>query len=105
MNLFELSGINKDLAEEHFDLLLERTGVKIERIVSAGQATPEGEWYDQDWDEWVLVLQGRAGLLIEGQKEVVLEPGDNLFLPANEKHRVEWTDRSKETIWLAIHIK
>ena len=103
MNLFDLPVPRKD--EELFETLLSKDNVTIERIVSTGQSTPDGEWYDQDWDEWVVVIQGRAGLLIEGQEEVILESGDHLFLPANEKHRVEWTDQTQETIWLAIHIR
>ncbi len=91
---------------EAFQTLLERDGVKIERIISHGQATPEGEWYDQKWDEWVLLLSGRAGLLIEGEAEPrELEIGEYLLLPAGCRHRVAWTAPNSPTIWLAIHWK
>ena len=94
-------------AEEIFEVLLERPGVKLERIVSRGQTTPEGEWYDQDWDEWVLLLAGAARLTIEGEGEAETElgPGDALLLPAHCRHRVSWTDPLRPTLWLALHVK
>ncbi len=91
------------LSEELIETILKTGTFKIERIVSKGQATPDGQWYDQDKDEWVLLLSGRAGLRIEGRTEVIMAPGDFLHLPAHLKHRVEWTDPEKETVWLAIH--
>ncbi len=79
-------------------------GLKIERIVSSGQASPEGFWYDQDSSEWVMVLRGRAGLEIEGEDGVLeLGPGDWVDLPAHRRHRVAWTARDEPTVWLAIH--
>jgi cupin 2 domain-containing protein len=90
---------------EDFTGLLERPGLRIERIVSHGQSTPAGAWYDQSWDEWVLVVAGGAEVQIEGEATVrVLGPGDYLFLPAGCRHRVAWTDPLRETIWLAIHV-
>ena len=89
---------------ETFETLVERGGVRIERIVSHGQATPEGEWYDQEWDEWVLVLCGRAALLFEGEVEPrLLGPGDYVDLPAHCRHRVAWTVPDGPTVWLAVH--
>ncbi len=93
-------------AEEVFDQLLDRDGVTIERIVSRGQASPEGFWYDQETHEWVLVLRGRAGLELEGRDGVVeLGPGDFLDLPAHRKHRVAWTAADEPTVWLAVHYR
>lgn len=90
---------------EVFEPLLKTDSVRIERIVSKGHSTPISQWYDQDHEEWVLVLQGKAILRIEGQEELVpLNPGDSIFLPAHLRHRVEWTDPGELTIWLAIHI-
>ena len=90
--------------KEIFETIVEREGVRIERIVSHGQATPEGEWYDQEWDEWVLVLAGQAGLLIEGEAEPrLLGPGDYIDLPARCRHRVVWTAPDEPTVWLAVH--
>lgn len=94
-----------DTAQEHFDTLLQQPGVRIERIVSNGQVTLEGEWYDQSWDEWVLVLQGEAKLKLENTDALYhLVAGDHLFLPAGCRHRVAWTHQEQPTIWLAIHI-
>lgn len=91
---------------ELLETLIERSGIRIERIVSTGQATPEGVWYDQPDDEWVLLLSGSACLLIQGEPEpLLLQQGDYLLLPARCRHRVEWTDEKKQTVWLACHLK
>lgn len=103
-NLFDLSGV--DPRAERFSTLADAQGVKIERIVSHGQASPPGFWYDQDFDEWVLVLAGSAALRLDGEAEVrVLRPGDHLFIAAHRKHRVEWTDAAAPTIWLAVNLR
>ena len=109
MSLTRVANIFADLppdrAEEQFESLASRGNVRIERIVSRGQATPEGEWYDQGWDEWVLLLGGSAGLLFEGdEKPFVLKPGDYMMIPARCRHRVAWTDPAERSIWLAVHI-
>ena len=101
-NIF--TDIADQLQEEQFETILSTGFFKLERIVSMGHATPEGQWYDQNKDEWVLLLKGRAGLRLENcTSEIVMEPGDHLHLPAHLKHRVEWTDAETETVWLAIH--
>jgi len=90
---------------EVFENLAEAGNVRIERIVSNGGATPEGEWYDQEWDEWVLLLAGSAGMLMEGEGEArSLKPGDYLMIPARCRHRVAWTAPEERTVWLAVHI-
>lgn len=92
------------LPNELFETLVSSSAVRIERIVSAGQASPENFWYDQMNDEWVLVVAGSAGLRFEGSEEVLaLKPGDWINIPAHKKHRVEWTDANEKTIWLAVH--
>jgi cupin 2 domain-containing protein len=92
------------LPQELFDVLAEKGAVRIERIVSTGQASPQDQWYDQDSDEFVLLVAGTAGLLIEGEaKERVLQAGDWLLLPAHRRHRVTWTQDRPPTIWLALH--
>jgi cupin 2 domain-containing protein len=88
-------------AAERFEDLLTRPGVRIERIVSSGQSTPPGEWLDQAWDEWVLVVAGRAGLTLEGAAPATLTPGDHVLIPAHRRHRVDWTETP--TVWLAVH--
>ena len=91
--------------DELFEPLLTTPGVRIERIVSTGQVTPDGEWYDQDTDEWVLLTAGLARLRIDGEDEDrALAPGDWLYLPAHCRHRVTWTQAAPPTIWLAVHL-
>jgi cupin 2 domain-containing protein len=99
-----LAALPERKAEEHVDLLVEKSGVRIERIVSTGQASPPGFWYDQPWTEWVLLLAGAAGLLFEDEPTPrPLKAGDYLLIPAGQRHRVEWTDAMQPTIWLAVH--
>ena len=101
-NLF--GDVPRALAEEQFTELLAAPNLRVERIVSTGQANPPGFWYDQDWAEWVVVLAGSAGLLIDGETAPrVLGPGDYLHIPAHARHRVEWTDAARPTVWLAVH--
>lgn len=89
--------------EEVFEQLAIGAGIKIERIISTGQATPEGEWYDQERDEWVALLQGEAVLLYANGQRVTMRAGDYVFIPAHERHRVESTTANPACIWLAIH--
>jgi len=80
-------------------------GVRLERIVSLGQASPEGFWYDQAETEWVTLLAGRARIRIADRADaIVMGPGDTLLLPAHCRHRVEWTDRDPPAIWLALFV-
>jgi cupin 2 domain-containing protein len=102
LNIFELG--SGALEQEHFTSLVETGNVKIERIVSNGQASPPGFWYDQHWAEWVVVLAGSAGLRFEGEAEaMVLRAGNHVLVPARKRHRVEWTDAGCATVWLAVH--
>jgi cupin 2 domain-containing protein len=101
-NLF--ADVGRQLPDEQIMELLSSRNVRIERIVSTGHATAPDEWYDQDRAEWVLVLAGSASLIFEGESEpVLLEPGSYVHIAAHVRHRVAWTDRSKPTVWLAIH--
>lgn len=94
------------LDRETFDTLLETGDFKLERIISTGQSTPSGTWYEQDRDEWVVLLSGEAGIFFEGGGEaLVLRPGDHLVIPAHTRHRVEWTAAGAETVWLALHFR
>lgn len=103
-NLF--AAIPDGIAEELFEVLLERPAVKLERIVSAGHATPTGRWYDQERDEWIVLLRGNATLLFDGEPEPRrLGPGDYVLIPAHCRHRVEWTDPTTQTVWLALHVQ
>ncbi|MEW6388737.1 MAG: cupin domain-containing protein [Thermodesulfobacteriota bacterium] len=101
-----LAEIPELLAEELIEKLLDAEHFFLERIVSAGQATAAGEWYDQGTNEWVILLSGSAGLLFEGEEEpVALKPGDYVLIPAGCRHRVAWTDSQEKTVWLALHYK
>jgi cupin 2 domain-containing protein len=100
-NIFE--NIPDIIPEELFECLLQRKALKIERIVSFGHSTPEGEWYDQNWDEWVIVLEGEAVIHYEDGFELNLKSGDYLLIPARRRHRVKWTPPESKTIWLAVH--
>jgi cupin 2 domain-containing protein len=103
-NLFAL--IAPGGPEEIFQVLLATGNFRLERIVSTGQATPPGEWYDQDTQEWVVLLSGGAGLRFADEPEPrVLRPGDYLLIPAHRRHRVEWTDPGQPTVWLALHYR
>lgn len=99
-----LAGLPAPGLDEAFETLLARPGVRIERIVSHGQATPADAPYQQAWDEWVLLVAGAARLWLEGAAEVALGPGDHLLIPAGRRHRVTWTDPERPTVWLAIHL-
>ncbi len=92
-------------AEERFENLLETPGLRIERIISTGQASPPGFWYDQRQAEWVVLLQGSAGFRFADEDEVrELKPGDWLYIAPQRHHRVEWTSADPTTtVWLAVH--
>ena len=100
-NIF--ASIPTELESEAFDLLAAHGDVRIERIVSKGHASPESGWYDQDQNEWVIVLRGEAIVTLEDSKEVHLKAGDHLNIPAHTKHKVTWTSPDTETVWIAVH--
>jgi len=103
-NLF--AGIPANVPEELFETLVAAQGVRIERIVSHGHASPEGFWYDQDTDEWVLLLRGAARLQFENNDAPLeMVPGQCVLIPARTRHRVAWTDPAQPTIWLAVHFR
>lgn len=91
------------LEHESFEEILRHKNIKIERIISKGHTSPEKGWYDQDENEWVIVLEGSGTILFENTTEFHLEKGDYLNIPAHTRHRVARTDPDKITIWLAVH--
>lgn len=102
-NIF--ADIPESLPEELLTTLLKRDSVHIERIVSKGHSTPPEQWYDQAWDEWVIVLEGQAVLVYEQNlQKLPMTAGDYVLIPAHTKHRVEWTTPDNNTVWLAIHL-
>lgn len=101
-NLFE--DLPNSKASEQFVELLSRPGLRIERIVSLGHASPPGFWYDQAQGEWLLVLSGEATLAFEDEPAPrLLKVGDMIAIAPHRRHRVESTHPSIATIWLAVH--
>lgn len=97
------AAIPKQLPAELTEILADSPAVRIERIISRGHRSDDGFWYDQDHHEWLLLLQGKAGLSFEGQPAIVaLAAGDYLAIPAHVRHRVEWTAEDTDTLWLAV---
>ena len=89
---------------ELFDTLLNLPGLRIERIVSTGQTSPAGFWYEQADAEWVVLLSGEALLRFEDEIEARrLRAGDWLYIEPQRRHRVDWTDPAAPTVWLAVH--
>ena len=100
-NLF--SNLPTSLKDEVFETIIETNGCKIERIISKGHTTPPDTWYDQEKNEWVMVLKGSARLRFEeSNNDIEMKPGDHITIPAHCRHRVEWTDPDNVTIWLAV---
>lgn len=101
-NLFDVSNL---LPSDHevIEELAVGDEVKVERIVSTGQKTPEGAWFDQELDEWVVLIQGKATLTCGDGSTQNLKPGDSVFLRAHLKHRVEFTGTNPPCIWIAVH--
>jgi cupin 2 domain-containing protein len=85
------------------ETLVDSPHVRIEKIVSTGQSSPDEFWYDRAETEWVVVLQGEAKVLFEDDDEpILMTPGDHVLIPAHRKHRVEWTTAKEPTVWLAV---
>ena len=99
-NLF--ASIPDTIDEEIFEDLLKNDTIRIERILSRGQTSPEHFWYDQNENEWVLILKGSAVIAFDDGSQTVLKKGDHLNIPAHKKHRVSWTDPDAVTVWLAV---
>jgi cupin 2 domain-containing protein len=100
-NLF--ANLPVETKDEVFTELLSRPGARIERIVSNGQSTPVDTPFNQDHDEWVLLLRGSASLWVDGDGEHDLHPGDHILIPARRTHRVTRTAKDEPTVWLAVH--
>lgn len=100
-NIFDAIPVN--IEAEIFETLVQNGTVKIERILSKGHTSPESGWYDQNRNEWIIILKGEAVLLFADESTVKLKTGDFINIPAHKKHKVKWTDPEIETIWLAVH--
>lgn len=95
--------IQSNIPDELFEIISENENIKIERIISDGHSTPEDYWYDQEKDEFVILLKGNAELLFENKEKVILDEGDYLIIPKHKKHKVLSTSKTEKTIWLAVH--
>lgn len=100
MNIF--GQIPETANQELFTTLLSARDIRIERIVSFGGKSPDGFWYDQEENEWVLILEGSATLGFETGAPVNLKAGGYLNIPARTRHRVEKTNENGKTVWLAV---
>ena len=100
-NIFK--NIPNILEEELFEGIVSNDKLKIERIVSFGHTTQEFQWYDQEKNEWVILLKSAATLSIENEDDIKLSIGEYINIPAHKRHRVSWTLPNQETIWLAVH--
>ncbi len=104
-NLFALRG-GAETPGEGFEELLSRSGFRLERIISTGQSSPPGFWYDQEVAEWVVLLSGAAEIRFEDEAEPRrMAAGDWVNIAAHRRHRVNWTDPAQASVWLAIHYR
>jgi len=90
---------------EIFESIFKNDNVHIEKIISAGQVTPDNNWLSQEQNEWVILLQGTSEMEFDDGKKIRLYSGDYIFIPANTGHKVTYTSSNPVCIWLAIHIK
>ncbi|MBK6506396.1 MAG: cupin domain-containing protein [Ignavibacteria bacterium] len=103
-NIFEnAEAEKKDF--EIFEALAESDHALVERIISSGQKTPDGQWLQQDRNEWVMLLKGNARISFADGFDFELNPGDHLFIPRDKKHRVTHTSADPECIWIAFHFE
>ena len=100
-NLF--NDIPGEMPDEMYTQIVRTEVIRIERIVSRGQASPPGFWYDQETNEWVLLVKGSATLRFPDGRQIDLLPGDHVLIPRHLRHRVERTAQDEETLWLAVH--
>ncbi|BAK74675.1 cupin domain-containing protein [Arcobacter sp. L] len=98
-NIFDEIPIDK--SEEKFFEIFKNEKIKIEKIVSNGQNSPEDFWYEQEQSEYILLLEGFT-ILEFGDFEVELKKGDCLNIKAMQKHRVKFTSQTEPTIWFAV---
>jgi cupin 2 domain-containing protein len=102
-NIYDVENIN--LSDEFFEDLLKQKGFRLERIISKGHVTESDYWYDQDEDEFVLLLKGFAKLLFEDNSIIELKEGDYILIPKHVKHKVIYTDKNNKTFWLTCYFK
>ncbi|MFS1444299.1 MULTISPECIES: cupin domain-containing protein [unclassified Vibrio] len=94
--------IPSSLPNEMFNALISNENIRIERILSHGHSSPEEGWYNQDENEWVMVLEGQGVIEFEDGRVVTLSKGDYINIAGREKHKVIGTVENVVTIWLAV---
>ena len=99
-NIFNLSDI--PLSEELVTVLLDSSDIRIERIVSTGQTS---DWYDQNENEFVLLLQGEAEITWADGATTKLSAGDTFIIPEHKRHMVSYTSTEPPCIWLCVFWK
>lgn len=99
-NIF--SNIPSELPNEIFEDIILTEKLRVERIVSMGQTSPDTGWYDQRENEWIIVLSGYGVIEYVNGNKVTLKQGDYLHIKAHDKHRVIETSADDITVWLAI---
>ncbi|MFA7401465.1 MAG: cupin domain-containing protein [Bacteroidales bacterium] len=102
-NILNLDDIDFSQNKEAFQDILKHKHFSIERIVSYGQSSED--WYDQDSNEWLILLQGRATILYDNNTSIQLKKGDTLFIPAHHKHKVSYTSKRPPCVWLTVFFK
>lgn len=91
-----------DGSEEYTEIIFSGDNWRLERIISHGHISPEGFWYEQDEDEWVLVLQGEGEIMWADGTKCVLKSGESVLIPQKCRHRVSMTSANPECIWLCL---
>jgi len=99
-NIF--NNIPSEIPNEIFDDIIKTEQLRIERIVSKGQTSPDVGWYDQTENEWVIVLSGYGVIEFIDGTQITLKQGDYFNIEAHKKHRVIETCADESTVWLAI---
>lgn len=104
-NIYKIPDGLSDIGPEHLEVICSGRSVRIEKIISKGHVSEPDHWYDQGLDEWVLLLQGKASLEFGNGHIMHLQKGDHLLIKAGQKHRVSYTSKDPECIWLAVHFE
>jgi cupin 2 domain-containing protein len=101
-NFFNVSHL-ENVEKERMERMAGSAHLCIERIVSNGESGINNKWYDQDNDEWVILLKGKAVLEFEDNLTLELTEGDYVLIPAHLRHKVTEASRKPNCIWLALH--
>ncbi|MFZ4398615.1 MAG: cupin domain-containing protein [Bacteroidales bacterium] len=102
-NIFDIIQPFSD--KELIDILFKNENIIIERIISFGNPSPDGFWYNQPNNEWVILLTGEAEIEYKNGDKIYLKAGDYLLIPSNQEHRVSYTSKSPNCTWLCFYFK